>query len=101
MQGASPYIYIKKKEGRGKEKGKHDGTACTHLLSSLILKKRQHWERVSHWFDLKGKEGTQEKLGKKEKHNVISKENKVYLFVWIKECLPKHLYLTRTEETQS
>ena len=26
---------------------------------------------------------------------------KVYLFVWIKECLPKHLYLTRTEETQS
>ena len=68
-------IYIKKKKG-GKEKGKHDGAACTHLLSSLILKKRQHWERVSHWFDLKGKEGTLEKLEKKVKHNAISKETR-------------------------
>ena len=78
------------------------GAACTHLLSFLILKKRQHWERISHWFDLKGKRkgGTQKKK-KLEKKVTLFQGIKVYLFVWIKECLPKHLYLTRIEETQS
>ena len=46
-----------KEKGEGKEiKEKENtmGEARTHLLSFLILKKRQHWERISHWFDLKG-----------------------------------------------
>ena len=56
----------KKREGRRegkKRKGNTMGAACTHLLSFLILKKRQHWEWISHWFDLKGerKGGTQKK----------------------------------------
>ena len=39
------------------------GAARIHLLSFLILRKRQHWEQTSHWLDLKGerKEGTQKK----------------------------------------
>ena len=57
---------IKKREGRreGKKgKGNTVGAARTHLLSFLILKKRQHWEQTSHWLDLKGerKEGTPKK----------------------------------------
>ena len=41
----------KKEKGEGKEiKEKENtmGAARTHLLSFLILKKRQHWERISH-----------------------------------------------------
>ena len=66
-------IYKKKGEGR---KGNTMGVACTHLLSFLILKKRQHWERISHWFDLKGKGkgGTQEKLEKKVEYNAIPRK---------------------------
>ena len=79
------------------------GAVRTHLLSFLILKKRQHWERISHWFNLKGKRkgGTQKKTGKENKDITLFQGNKAYLFVWIKECLPKRLYLTRIEETQS
>ena len=57
---------IYKKKGGGR-KGNTMGAACTHLLSFLILKKRQHWEWISHWFDLKGEEkgGTKKKLEKK------------------------------------
>ena len=63
-----------KKKGR---KGNTMGAACTHLLSFLILKKRQHWEQISHWFDLKGKRkgGTQKKL---EKKVTLFQGNKVY-----------------------
>ena len=67
MQGASPCK--KKREGRMEEKkgkGNTVGVARTHLLSFLILKKRQHWEQISHWFDLRGegKGGTQKKKKK-------------------------------------
>ena len=66
MQGASPFFLKKKGERRreGKKgKGNTMGAARTHLLSFLILKKRQHWEQTFHRFDLKGerKEGTQKK----------------------------------------
>ena len=72
MQGASPY---KKKKKKGR-KGNTVEVACTHLLNFLILKKRQHWERISHWFDLKGKGkgGTQEKLEKKVECNSIPRK---------------------------
>ena len=94
-------MYIKKRGGGSK--GNTMGAACTHLLSFLILKKRQHWERISHWFDLKGKRkgGTQKKTGKENKDITLFQGNKIHLSVWIKECLPKRLYLTRFEETQS
>ena len=64
---------IKKKKGR---KGNTVGVACTHLLNFLILKKKQHWERISHWFDLKGKGkgGTQEKLEKKMEYSAIPRK---------------------------
>jgi len=51
--------------------------ACTHLLNFLILKKKQHWEQISHWFDLKGKgkAGTQKKkLEKKEEYDAIPRK---------------------------
>ena len=64
-------IKEKEREGRREEKkskGNTMGAARTHLLSFLILKKRQHWKRISHWFDLKGerKGGTQKKKKKKK-----------------------------------
>ena len=96
----------KRKEGRErkKEKGNTVEAARTHLLSFLIPRKRQHWEQTSHWLDLKGerKEGTQKKKKGKEKIEMkcYFKENMTHLFVWIKECLPKSLYLTIFEETQ-
>ena len=69
---AGGFAIIKKKRREGRRegnKGKENtmGAAHTHLLSFLILKKRQHWERISHWFDLKGerKGGTQKKKKKK------------------------------------
>ena len=62
----------KRKEGRErkKEKGNTVETAPTHLLSFLIPRRRQHWERTSHWLDLKGerKEETQKKKGGEKKN---------------------------------
>ena len=105
MQGASPFFFFKKEKGEGKErkeKGNTVGATCTHLLNFLILRKRQHWEQTSHWFDLKGerKEETQ-KTGKENRDVMLFQRNVAHLFVWIKECLPKCLYLTMFEETQS
>ena len=80
------------------------GAPRTHLLSFLILRKRQYWKQTSHWLDLKGerKEGTQKKKNGKENRDVtLFQGNMAHLFVWIKECLVKHLYLTMFEETQS
>ena len=99
-------IKKREREGRREEKrrkGNTMGAARTHLLSFLILKKRQHWERISHWFDLKREEkgGTKKKTRKENRDVTLFQGNKAYLFVWIKECLPKRLYLTRFEETQS
>lgn len=55
------------KKGGGKEKKRNTmGAACTHLLSSLILKKRQHWEQISHWFDLKKRKGEFKKNWKRK-----------------------------------
>jgi len=67
---------LRHKKKRKEEKGNTMGVACTHLLSFLILKKRQHWDQISHWFDLKGKGGTQEKknLEKKEEYNAIPRK---------------------------
>ena len=61
-----------KKRGVGKErkkKGNTVGTIYTHPLNFLIPKKRQHWEKTSHWLYLKGerKEETQKKKGEGEK----------------------------------
>ena len=60
----------KRKEGRErkKEKGNTVETARTHLLSFLILRRKQHWEQASHWLDLKGerKEETQKKNEKRK-----------------------------------
>ena len=63
---AGGFAIIKKEKGEGKErkeKGNTVGATRTHLLNFLILRKRQHWEQTSHWFDLKGerKGGTQKK----------------------------------------
>ena len=69
---AGVFAIKKKKEREGrregnKGKGNTMRAARTHFLTFLILKKRQHWERISHWFDLKGegKGGAQKKLEKK------------------------------------
>ena len=68
-------IKKKKREGRReghKGKGNTMGATRTHLLSFLILKKRQHWERISHWFDLKRrrKKRNSKKKKKTEKKNI-------------------------------
>ena len=69
---AGGFAIKKKKKEKGEEKERKEkrntiGAARTHLLSFLILKKRQHWERISHWFDLKGegKRGTQKNWKRK------------------------------------
>ena len=89
---------------RKKEKGNTVEAARTHLLSFLIPRKRQHWEQTSHWLDLKGerKERTQKKKNGKRKIEMkrYFKGNMAHLFIWIKVCLPKSLYLTMFEETQ-
>ena len=70
-RGLRHFFFLKREGRREGKKGKRNtvGAARTHLLSFLILKKRQHCEQTSHWFDLKGerKEGTQKKKKKLEK----------------------------------
>ena len=79
-----------KEKGEGKEiKEKENtmGASRTHLLNFLILKKRQHWEWISHWFDLKRR---RKKRNSKKKKKTGKKK---YIYIEM-QCYFKETRLT-------